>query len=191
MESGWIEGIQKNKVIVVPAHGKKHFLPANRIAFSWQEKKIAENAVSAHESLELQLKQAEQFKQTFELETMHSLLEEIREYTLEELAADFLDDPNDSVCKLGLFLSLRTDSFWFKHNRNLTYTPRTDEELELIKNLSKNITIPIAMWDERLSSEGSFKITKELGTNVSNRVNKLDKNAAAFILQGAIDYLSN
>ena len=58
-------------------------------------------------------------------------------------------------------------------------------------NLSKNIKIPIAMWDERLSSEGSFKITKELGTNVSNRVNKLDKNAAAFILQGAIDYLSN
>ncbi len=62
---------------------------------------------------------------------------------------------------------------------------------DLAKNLSKNITIPIAMWDERLSSEGSFKITKELGTNVTNRVNKLDKNAAAFILQGAIDYLSN
>ena len=58
-------------------------------------------------------------------------------------------------------------------------------------NLSKNIKIPIAMWDERLSSEGSFKITKELGTNVTNRINKLDKNAAAFILQGAIDYLSN
>jgi len=62
---------------------------------------------------------------------------------------------------------------------------------DFAKNLSKNITIPIAMWDERLSSEGSFKITKELNTNVTNRVNKLDKNAAAFILQGAIDYLSN
>ena len=58
-------------------------------------------------------------------------------------------------------------------------------------NLSKNITIPITMWDERLSSEGSFKITRDLGTNITNRVNKLDKNAAAFILQGAIDYLSN
>ena len=62
---------------------------------------------------------------------------------------------------------------------------------DFAKNLSKNITIPIAMWDERLSSEGSFKLTKELGTNVTNRVNKLDKNSAAFILQGAIDYLSN
>ena len=62
---------------------------------------------------------------------------------------------------------------------------------DFAKNLSKNITIPITMWDERLSTEGSFKITRKLGTNVTNRVNKLDKNAAAFILQGAIDYLSN
>ena len=62
---------------------------------------------------------------------------------------------------------------------------------DFTKILSQNITIPITMWDERLSSEGSFKITKELGTNVSNRIDKLDKNAAAFILQGAIDYLSN
>ena len=62
---------------------------------------------------------------------------------------------------------------------------------DFAKNLSKYINVPITMWDERLSSEGSFKITKELGTNVTNRVNKLDKNAAAFMLQGAIDYLSN
>ena len=63
--------------------------------------------------------------------------------------------------------------------------------LDFSKNISKNITIPITLWDERLSSEGSFKMTKELGTNITNRVEKLDKNAAAFILQGAIDFLSN
>ena len=57
--------------------------------------------------------------------------------------------------------------------------------------LSKNITIPITLWDERLSSEGSFNITRKLEENISNRVKKLDKNAAAFILQGAIDYFSN
>ena len=62
---------------------------------------------------------------------------------------------------------------------------------DFAKNLSKNITLPITMWDERLSSEATFKITKELGTNTTSRVNKLDKNAAAYILQGAIDYLSN
>ena len=62
---------------------------------------------------------------------------------------------------------------------------------DFAKNLSNNITIPVVLWDERLSSEGSFKITRNLGTNVTDRIKKLDKNAAAFILQGAIDYLSN
>ena len=62
---------------------------------------------------------------------------------------------------------------------------------DFAKNLSKNVTIPIALWDERLSTEGSFKLTNKLGTNITNKVKKLDKNAAAFILQGAIDYLSN
>ena len=62
--------------------------------------------------------------------------------------------------------------------------------LEFAKNLSKNVNVPMVLWDERLSSEGAFKITSILGDNVTNRVKKLDKNAAAFILQGAIDYLS-
>ena len=63
--------------------------------------------------------------------------------------------------------------------------------LDFAKNLSKNITIPLTLWDERLSSEGSFKITQELNINTSARVKKMHENSAAFILQGAIDYLSN
>lgn len=63
--------------------------------------------------------------------------------------------------------------------------------MDFAKNLSKNVTIPITLWDERLSSEGSFKITKDLNTNVTNQIKNLDKNSAAFILQGAIDYLTN
>ena len=63
--------------------------------------------------------------------------------------------------------------------------------MDFAKNLSTNITIPITLWDERLSSEAVFKITKELNTNVSKRVENLHKNSAAFILQGAIDYLKN
>jgi len=59
------------------------------------------------------------------------------------------------------------------------------------KNLSKNITIPITQWDERLSSEGTFKIINKLTVNTSSKVKNLDKNAAAFILQGAIDFFAN
>ena len=76
-------------------------------------------------------------------------------------------------------------------NMDGTMGQSSQSATDFAKNLSKNITIPIVLWDERLSSVGSFKISKDLGTNVTNRLNKLDKNAAAFILQGAIDYLSN
>ena len=76
-------------------------------------------------------------------------------------------------------------------NMDSSFGKASQSATDFAKNLSKNITIPIVLWDERLSSEGSFKITRNLDTNVTDRVKKLDKNAAAFILQGAIDYLSN
>jgi putative Holliday junction resolvase len=63
--------------------------------------------------------------------------------------------------------------------------------MDFAKNLSRNITIPITLWDERLSSEGAFKLTKDLNSNVTSQIMNLDKNSAAFILQGAIDYLTN
>ena len=76
-------------------------------------------------------------------------------------------------------------------NMDGSQTRSSQSAMDFAKNLSKNITIPITLWDERFSSEGSFKITKELSTNSTNQIRKLDMNAAAFILQGAIDYIKN
>tara|TARA_B100002051_G_scaffold210368_1_gene201928 strand:+ start:276 stop:731 length:456 start_codon:yes stop_codon:yes gene_type:complete len=61
---------------------------------------------------------------------------------------------------------------------------------DLAINLSKNISLPIILWDERFSSEGSFKIMRNLPINSSKKRETLDKNAAAFILQGFIDFLN-
>ena len=58
-------------------------------------------------------------------------------------------------------------------------------------NLSNFIDIPICLWDERLSTVGAFNISSQLDINVSKREKDIDKNAAAFILQGAIDFLNN
>ena len=55
--------------------------------------------------------------------------------------------------------------------------------------LSKNVSIPVSLWDERLSSQGAFNLSSNLDINVSKKVDKLDENAASFILQGAIDYI--
>jgi len=57
--------------------------------------------------------------------------------------------------------------------------------------ISKKIEIPTILWDERLSTVGAFNLSSELDVNISKRTKNIDKNAATFILQGAIDYLNN
>ena len=68
--------------------------------------------------------------------------------------------------------------------------PSSQSAKDLALNLSKDVTQNITMWDERLSSEGAFNLSSNLDINVSKKVEKLDENAAQFILQGALDYLS-
>ena len=58
-------------------------------------------------------------------------------------------------------------------------------------NISKSIDLPVMLWDERLSTVGAFNLSSLLDVNVSKRVKTIDQNAAAFILQGAIDFLNN
>ena len=59
------------------------------------------------------------------------------------------------------------------------------------ENIEKKINIPICLWDERLSTVGAFNLSSQLDVNISKREKKIDENAAAFILQGAIDFLNN
>ena len=59
------------------------------------------------------------------------------------------------------------------------------------QKIEENIEIPICLWDERLSTVGAFNLSSQLDINVSKREKKIDENAAAFILQGAIDFLNN
>tara|TARA_Y100001936_G_scaffold32676_1_gene30648 strand:- start:1333 stop:1788 length:456 start_codon:yes stop_codon:yes gene_type:complete len=60
-----------------------------------------------------------------------------------------------------------------------------------IKLIGKKINLPMILWDERLSTVGAFNLSSQLDINVSKRVKNIDKNAAAFILQGVLDYLNN
>ena len=62
---------------------------------------------------------------------------------------------------------------------------------DVASNIAKSINIPVILWDERLSTVGAFNLSSQLDINVSKRVKTIDQNAAAFILQGAIDYLNN
>ena len=76
-------------------------------------------------------------------------------------------------------------------NMDGTTGPSSQSVRDIVKNISKNIDIPICLWDERLSTVGAFNISSQLDINVSKRVKNIDQNAAAFILQGALDYINN
>ena len=69
--------------------------------------------------------------------------------------------------------------------------PSAQSVSDISKNISKSINVPVCLWDERLSTVGAFNLSSQLDINVSKRVKNIDQNAAAFILQGAIDYLRN
>ena len=62
---------------------------------------------------------------------------------------------------------------------------------DVASNISKSINLPVILWDERLSTVGAFNLSSQLDVNVTKRVKTIDQNAAAFILQGALDYLNN
>ena len=76
-------------------------------------------------------------------------------------------------------------------NMDGTFGKSSQSVTDVSKAISKEIDLPISLWDERLSTVGAFKLTKNLGINVTKREKDIDKNAAAFILQGAIDFINN
>ena len=68
--------------------------------------------------------------------------------------------------------------------------PRSQSAKDFAQNISKMTNLPITLWDERLSSDGAFSLMDELDINSSKKTKKLDQHAAAFILQGYLDFLN-
>jgi putative Holliday junction resolvase len=69
--------------------------------------------------------------------------------------------------------------------------PRAQSTRAFARNLAKLTELPIALWDERLSTAA---VERELiGADVSRakRAAVIDQHAAVFILQGALDRLAN
>ena len=76
-------------------------------------------------------------------------------------------------------------------NMDGTYGKSSQSAKDIAINISKKINIPVSLWDERLSTVGAFNLSSQLDINVSKREKDIDKFAAAFILQGALDFIQN
>lgn len=68
--------------------------------------------------------------------------------------------------------------------------PRSQATRDLTRELVNQLDIPAAFWDERLSTSAIEKfLINEADMNRKRRKDVIDKMAAAYILQGALDAL--
>ncbi|MFI4974690.1 MAG: Holliday junction resolvase RuvX [Caulobacterales bacterium] len=75
-------------------------------------------------------------------------------------------------------------------NMDGTEGPRAQSARAFARNLLRLKEIPIAFWDERLSSEAVNRmLIGEADLTRARRAEVVDKTAAAWILQGALDRL--
>jgi putative Holliday junction resolvase len=75
-------------------------------------------------------------------------------------------------------------------NMDGTEGPRAQSARALARNILERRDVPLALWDERLSTAGAERALLEADTSRARRDELIDKLAAAWILQGAIDRLN-
>ena len=68
--------------------------------------------------------------------------------------------------------------------------PRAQSTRAFARNLAKLTALPIALWDERLSTAAVERGLIEADMRRERRAEVIDQHAAMFILQGALDRLT-
>ncbi|WP_156464154.1 Holliday junction resolvase RuvX [Devosia sp. Leaf420] len=76
-------------------------------------------------------------------------------------------------------------------NMDGTEGPRVQSTRAFARNLSQKLDLPIAFWDERLSTSAVTRMMIEADLRRDRRAEVVDKLAASYILQGALDRLRN
>ena len=75
-------------------------------------------------------------------------------------------------------------------NLDGTEGPRAQSTRAFARNLAPHIKVPILFWDERLSTAAVERHLIEAGASRKRRAEVIDRMAAAYILQGALDRLT-
>src|SRR5207253_5721015 len=69
--------------------------------------------------------------------------------------------------------------------------PRAQSTRAFARNFSRLTELPIALWDERLSTVAVERELIGMDMSRARRAEVIDEHAAIFILQGALDRLAN
>jgi putative Holliday junction resolvase len=105
------------------------------------------------------------------------------EYIPAEPFADFLTRLKQLLVEKEIDLVL----IGLPRNMDGTYGPAAQKVQAFVAVLRGAITVPIKMWDERLTSSQANKILIQGGVRRDQRKEKVDKMAAAILLQSYLD----
>lgn len=72
-------------------------------------------------------------------------------------------------------------------NMDGTEGPRCQSARAFVRNLKPLLPLPVLFWDERLSTVAVTRTLLDADTSRAKRADAVDKMAAAYILQGALD----
>ncbi len=75
-------------------------------------------------------------------------------------------------------------------NMDGTEGPRAQSTRAFARNLAELTDLPIALWDERLSTAAVERALIAADASRAKRKAVIDQHAAAYILQGALDRLA-
>jgi putative Holliday junction resolvase len=67
--------------------------------------------------------------------------------------------------------------------------PRAQATRQIARNILKQVDLPMLLWDERLSTQAVERAMLEADMSRAKRAERVDRLAAAYILQGALDAL--
>jgi len=74
-------------------------------------------------------------------------------------------------------------------NMNGTYGPAADKVREFADKLKTTLSIPVQLWDERMTTLQAQRSLHDAGRNVKNSRKVIDQVAAVIILQSYLDSL--
>ena len=78
----------------------------------------------------------------------------------------------------------------YPKNMNNTEGERALKTIRFKEDLERRTGLEVVLWDERMSTVSSERVLMESGVRRENRKAVIDKMAAAWILQGYLDYLA-
>ena len=106
---------------------------------------------------------------------------------LEYIAAEPLDKFFDRLAQIIAEKQIRLIVVGVPRNMDGTYGPAAAKVQEFVAALKDMVTVPIKSWDERLTSVQANRYLIEADVRRSKRKEKVDKTAAAILLQSYLD----